>query len=241
MYYQLIKRKGYFMANELFNRYLTYAEKFGEEFAKKRNLEVEDVVQDARVYLLEYSESYNLDISNFPKYFRTSLNQYIKRNSAKYMVCGYPTHMSREINKLIDASNREMSFAGNIQYISDILQIPEDEAKKVFDCYTTIMRIEDKVSIDDVDEEAFAINDDYFVGYDVIDVINLINAFCNERETDIFIRITGLIGNRETAISIGQDYGISKVRVWQIYSAAREKLNCPQVKRALKQLLIATR
>ena len=229
------------MANELFNTYLSYVERVGEEFAIKKNLEIEDVIQDARVYLLEYSENYNMDISDFHKHFIPALSAHIKRAASKYMVCGYPSHMSRQIQKLMDVFSQEMPFTDNIHYISNILHMSEDEAAKVLDCYITVIKIRDKVSIDDVDECEFAINDNYFAGHDEIDVIKIVNRYCSCRESDIFIRITGLIGRKESALSICQDYGVSKPRIWQLYKSAQEKMNRPEVRRELKQLLISSR
>lgn len=229
------------MANELFNRYLVYAEKFGEEFAKKRNLEIEDVVQDARVYLLEYSENYKFEISDFGKHFRSALNAHIKSSTSKYMVCSYPAHMSRQIHKLMDAFDCEMPSTDNIQYVSDILRIPPEESRRVISCYAQVVNAEELISLDDVDENDFAINDNYFVGYDVIDVINIINRYCNCRERDIIIRVVGLIGSHERFDEINEEYGISKQRVGQIYKEGLDKMNNPEVYIELKQLLTRTR
>lgn len=232
------------MGNDYFTKYLSYADKEAIKFAKKRGLEADDIIQDARMALLNVSKKYSGDASSFEKYLQKALYCAFKKAAITYSAIRYPDYIAGHINFISRVFDKNKTFKDNVDFVKNALNLSIETAENEVSYFLNIYNANNKTFLDEeqfmdllVKQEKEKIFREYSKDCRKKNIIIAINRICNSREADIILRKFGFYGEPETLSAISQDYGVSSIRAGQIYKRRMEKLSSHFGKSIIKNAL----
>ncbi len=232
----------------LYNHNLGLVKKYANSYARKYNVEFEDLTQQGSIGLLTAIDRYDYTLGfKFSTYatwwIRQEINRYCEDNATTIRI---PSNTRQVMNK-VRIVRREVYEKTGIypenSEVAKILGISETKVKDILEIRTdSTVSLEQKISDEKegtelgdfiADETAYDPEEESVESLSKTKLLKVLDDVLTNREKQVILFRNGFYGRVYTLEEVGKIYGVTRERIRQIEAKALRKLRTPSVKNKL--------